>query len=198
MFVVMVCSSAFAEKDQKFDWDHVDKGVFDFAYVNPDVSLSKYTEVYISDPKVSFDDTWLNEYREASKTYRKRIKKAYGENFKEALIKAIEKKTKFKVVSKKTADTLVIIPKIEKLDIKTPDLSGHKESLVKFAGFAVADVTVFSPKDKAVAALFVDKRNTPPFTSSEAISKIRNSNERSFAKLFGKWSKNIAEAVSKI
>jgi len=178
------------------EWESADQNAFDFAYFKPDSMLSTYREVYISPAKVAFGERWLRtKGKRASEAYLSGIKERYAETFRLELVKQLEASGDIKVVAKRNKNALVLLPKIEKLEINVPDTPGFKEVMAKFAGYAVVDLTFYSPREKAVVGLIVDRSNTPPFTASEALSRMHLANERSFRKLFKKWSKHIVKAM---
>ncbi len=185
------------EGDGQFDWAAVDHSKLQFAFVNPEVDFSSYKKVYIAKVKIEFDEQWVREFgsRGYSK-YKGRVEERYADRFRDILIEGIEKNTQWKVVNKRKNDALIILPKVTDLYINTPEEIGMRDTVITIAGRAALDLTLYSPRDKAVWALFVDKRNSARLSSAESTMRTRVANEKSFTKLFDAWVETVMEYVS--
>ncbi len=182
--------------NQVVDINNIDSSFFDLAYVRPDTDLSHYKKVFIGDVSVEFDKRWLKKFGGGdAQQYRKRTLKIYSKMLKKQLAKNFEDDFGVKVVSERGHDVLVVLPKVLDLNIIEPEAAELKDTILSWAGDAKVDVTVYSPEDKAVIALFVDHRQTKRFGFAEISMPTRLANERSFRKLFDKWSKNVVKQL---
>lgn len=186
-----------SDGDGQFDWSSVDQSKLQFAFVKPEVDFASYKHVYISKVKIEFDEQWVRQFGSSGYSkYIERVEARYAERFRDILIKGIEDNTRWKVVSERKKDALIILPKVTDLYINTPEEIGMRDTVITVGGRAALDLTVYSPRDKAVWALFVDKRNSARLSSAESTMRTRVANEKSFTKLFDAWVETIMEYVS--
>lgn len=191
-----IASEDKAEAGAQFDWSSVDQSKLQFAFVKPDVNFSSYKTVYISKVKIVFDEQWVRQFGSSGyKKYIERVEERYAERFKQALVKEIKEKTSWKIVKSREPDALIIMPKVTDLYINTPEEIGMRDTVITMGGRAALDLTIYSPVDKSVWGMFVDKRNSARLSSAESTMRTRVANEKSFAKLFSYWGETVMDYV---
>lgn len=195
--LIMATIAHLASAEAQLDWSQVDSSKLGFAYLNPEANFGAYKKVYIADVDVEFDEQWVRDFSgQGYGSYKKRIAQSYGEKLKDALSEALVNTSSFVVVDQRQADALVFLPKLTHLYIATPEAKGIRDTVLTVAGRAAVDITVYSPRDKQVWALFVDKRGTGRIPAAEATMQARIVNEKAFTRLFEHWSQIVVDYLA--
>jgi len=181
--------------DENYDWSSVDTSILTFAFINPKHSIFDYKEIFIKKPEIQFDPRWEAKYGKGeTNSYRETIQADYASLLKKAVANKFSKGLPFEIVEERTENSLVIIPKLLELSIDFPDTVSIRDVVTsRPAGSAKIDLVIYSPSDKAILALVVDKRTTasPKGNNGTVI------NRRAFSKLFNDWASDIVEVLAK-
>ena len=185
-------------EDDSYDWSSVDSSILDFAYVNPNINFMDYQEVFIKQPEIHFDESWVKEYGEnKTKTYRERIAIDYAESFKKAIVDKFSNDLNLKISNERGEGVLVIIPKVIELYIDKPETVDTRNVFsVTSAGKAKIDFVIYSSKDEAILSLITDKRSTSK-PSGIPDTNLRTMNYRAFNTLFNSWAEDIVKVLGK-
>jgi hypothetical protein len=182
--------------DENYDWSSVDTSLLNFAFVNPNYNIFDYQEIFIKQPEIHFDPSWEKKYTKDKKgLYRERIADEYSNLLKLAIREHFSQDKHFKIVTQRSKNALVIIPKVLELYIDDPGTVKISDMLsATRAGNARIDLVIFSPRDNSILALFMDKRSTVR-PGGIPIPKSRVRNSRAFSRLFDDWIEDMIKLL---
>ncbi len=174
----------------------MDNPDFDEFYLASSFTIPKGKSVYVTDVAVEFEYDWLQEYRaRTTPHYKNRIKKKYGETMREQLIVAL-KNSGWDVKKEKTADAIVLNPKLVELNIYAPNEPGIRQVIIRNAGHAKLVLTFETP-DGSPFMKIVDKSMTRESVGSPIVANRAN-NHRYFKLLMEHWSGKSVKYLDEI
>ncbi len=168
----------------------------DFALLKG-AKLSGFSDVYISDPSVTFKKNWRKDHlTTTSSNYQEKIAKRYATLLKKQLTKVFTEDARYSVASASSERRLVIEAHITDLDIYAPDSLALVKQYVFQAGKAKLTVNL---KDNSgnVLATVSDSRETREVDIHTPQRTNSLLNERDFRILMTKWAKQLADLIAK-
>ena len=181
--------------DENYDWSAVDTSILKFAFINPKHSIFNHKEIFIKQPEIHFDPKWEVKFGKGiTNSYKETTSADYASLLKKAVANKFSRDMQFEIVEERTDNSLVIIPKVLDLYIDFPDTVAIRDVVTsRPAGSAKIDLVIYSPSDKAILALVVDKRTTanPKGNDGSVI------NRRAFSELFNDWARDIVKVLEK-
>ncbi|WNO09873.1 hypothetical protein [Teredinibacter sp. KSP-S5-2] len=169
----------------------------------PNVSLSDYETIYVTDAEVSFSDRWLRDHKtDTSENYREKIKTKYAKLLHEEVTAVLKEETKYEVVvglprEAATEKTLIIAPKLIDLHIYGPDDGGPRDKkYVNTAGIATFILDISDAKTGQPLAYLRDRRETQEKLGPNNMERATQvSNYHDFKMQIRRWSKNAAKII---
>lgn len=169
-------------------------------YAKPDVDLSQYNRIYLTEPQIAFKKSWLRTQNSIpNQTVRKedmeRIKKELAELFMEVFREELQNNGGYVLVDGIADDVLIVHPAIIDLDVFAPDTPGTAgtRSAIPSAGTMTLYIELIDSVtgDKLVKAM--DNKFDRTRTRIQARNRMRN--EAAARQMIGEWASLLRQAL---
>lgn len=154
--------------------EKMDTQEFNEFYIASSIKIPTSRYVYVDQAEVSFSDTWLAEFRgETTRSYRRIIKKRYGNALKIELEKALEAEG-WKISKEVNNETITLKPSLIDLNIFSPQTSpGRQTIILKNVGSTGVHIDFIMPSGDVLMRI-IDADNTIEVVGSPLANRSYN------------------------
>lgn len=161
-------------------------------YAKPDVDLSQYNRIYLTEPQIAFRKNWLQTQNSIpNQTVRKedmlRIRTELAELFMEVFREELQNNGGYVLVDSVAEDVLIVHPAIVDLDVFAPDVPGtaSTRSAIPSAGTMTLYVELIDSVSGDMLVKAIDNKYDRTRTRIQAQNRVRN--EAAAREMIGEW-----------
>lgn len=169
-------------------------------YAKPDVDLSQYNRIYLTEPQISFTKHWLQTQNSIpNQTVRKedmeRIKTELAALFVEVFRDELQNNGGYELVNGVAEDVLIVHPAIVDLDVFSPDVPGTagSRSAIPSAGTMTLYMELMDSVTGDMLVKAIDNKYDRTRTHIQARNRKRN--EAAARQMLGDWANLLRLAL---
>ena len=169
-------------------------------YAKPDVDLSHYNRIYLTEPQIAFTKNWLRSQNSIpNQTVRKedmqRIKIELAALFMEVFKQELQNNGGYVLVDGVADDVLIVHPAIVDLDVFSPDTPGTagKRSAIPSVGTMTLYMELIDSVTGDVLVKAIDNKYDRTRTHIQAQNRVRN--EAAAREMLGDWANLLRLAL---
>ena len=169
-------------------------------YAKPDVDLSHYNRIYLTEPQIAFTKNWLRSQNSIpNQTVRKedmqRIKIELAALFMEVFKQELQNNGGYVLVDGVADDVLIVHPAIVDLDVFSPDTPGTagKRSAIPSVGTMTLYMELIDSVTGDVLVKAIDNKYDRTRTHIQAQNRVRN--EAAARQMLGDWANLLRLAL---
>lgn len=174
---------------------------FDQAYVNPDIDLSRYREIYLTDLQIEFERNWVNNqnlgdpFRITDRNIEL-IEKALREDFRQGMERGLTQNSQLRIVETPGQDTLWLRPAILHVSINNPDnLQPYQTvTLAEIAATMTIVLELAASANGQILARLSDRGRTRDYLRFSQQDVVKNQSD--IGKLFFDWAAALGRMLS--